>query len=62
MPDLELERLREASRGPGSVEEVVTDLVSQLAPDSSDDVAVLGVRWHGGVLGASSGTMEVPVT
>jgi serine phosphatase RsbU (regulator of sigma subunit) len=57
-----LERLRQASRGPGPVDEVVSELVAQLAPDSTDDVAVLGLRWHGGVRGIATGTREVPVT
>ena len=56
-----LERLRQASRS-GPVDEVVSELVTELAPDSTDDVAVLGLRWHGGVRNVATATREVPVT
>jgi hypothetical protein len=52
--DVGLERLRAASAPAADLAQLVDDLVEQVAPDSTDDIAVLALHWRGQL--ASSAT------
>ena len=45
--DVGLERLRVASRAGADLGELVDELVERVAPDSTDDLAVLALHWSG---------------
>src|SRR5437762_2647971 len=43
--EIGLERLRKASEKSSDIRALVVELVEQLAPDSTDDIALLALQW-----------------